>query len=161
MPGHGRRCPREEADGVVAEVLWVDRFGNCQLNVGPDELADWASTCGRSSIGDDGACGHAGDARSPSSAPARSGWWSTRTACWRWCSTSARPPRSSASRPATQSCSPSSTTTAAPSAGGVTVTGHAAPRPVACAAMRPATTLTLGLLLVAILVAGVISLLRL
>jgi S-adenosylmethionine hydrolase len=30
--------PREEADGVHAEVLWVDRFGNCQLNVSPDEL---------------------------------------------------------------------------------------------------------------------------
>jgi S-adenosylmethionine hydrolase len=31
--------PRQDADGVHAEVLWVDRFGNCQLNVGPDELA--------------------------------------------------------------------------------------------------------------------------
>lgn len=30
--------PREETDGIHAEVLWVDRFGNCQLNVGPDEL---------------------------------------------------------------------------------------------------------------------------
>lgn len=34
--------PRDEGDEVVAEVLWVDRFGNCQLNVGPDDLpADW------------------------------------------------------------------------------------------------------------------------
>lgn len=24
--------------GVMAEVMWVDRFGNCQLNVGPDDL---------------------------------------------------------------------------------------------------------------------------
>ena len=31
--------PRTEVDGIHAEVLWVDRFGNCQLNVGPDELA--------------------------------------------------------------------------------------------------------------------------
>jgi S-adenosyl-L-methionine hydrolase (adenosine-forming) len=31
--------PRPETDGIHAEVLWVDRFGNCQLNVGPDELA--------------------------------------------------------------------------------------------------------------------------
>jgi S-adenosylmethionine hydrolase len=31
--------PREENGAVVAEVLWVDRFGNCQLNVGPDEVA--------------------------------------------------------------------------------------------------------------------------
>ncbi len=30
--------PREEVDGIHAEVLWVDRFGNCQLNVSPDEL---------------------------------------------------------------------------------------------------------------------------
>ena len=30
--------PREEGDTLVAEVLWVDRFGNAQLNVGPDDL---------------------------------------------------------------------------------------------------------------------------
>ncbi len=33
--------PRDEDGGLVAEVLWVDRFGNCQINVGPDEIADW------------------------------------------------------------------------------------------------------------------------
>lgn len=34
--------PREEGDAIVAEVLWVDRYGNCQLNVGPDDLpANW------------------------------------------------------------------------------------------------------------------------
>ena len=31
--------PREEGDAVVAEVLWVDRFGNCQLNVDLDQVA--------------------------------------------------------------------------------------------------------------------------
>ncbi|HZR14071.1 MAG TPA: SAM-dependent chlorinase/fluorinase [Acidimicrobiia bacterium] len=31
--------PRDEDDGLAGEVWWVDRFGNCQLNVGPDELA--------------------------------------------------------------------------------------------------------------------------
>lgn len=31
--------PREEDGAVIAEVLWVDRFGNCQLNVDPDEVA--------------------------------------------------------------------------------------------------------------------------
>ena len=31
--------PREEAGALVAEVLWVDRFGNCQINVGPSEVA--------------------------------------------------------------------------------------------------------------------------
>ena len=37
--------PREEAGGLVTEVLWVDRFGNCQLNVGPDDLpAGWGET---------------------------------------------------------------------------------------------------------------------
>src|SRR5262245_36496255 len=30
--------PREVGDTIVAEVLWVDRFGNCELNVGPDGL---------------------------------------------------------------------------------------------------------------------------
>ncbi|HWH36132.1 MAG TPA: SAM-dependent chlorinase/fluorinase [Acidimicrobiales bacterium] len=29
---------RTEAAGLVAEVLWVDRFGNLQLNVGPEEI---------------------------------------------------------------------------------------------------------------------------
>ncbi len=33
--------PREEDGGLVGEVLWVDRYGNCQLNVDPDEIADW------------------------------------------------------------------------------------------------------------------------
>jgi len=34
--------PREAADGGVhAEVLWVDHFGNCQLNVGLDDVAPW------------------------------------------------------------------------------------------------------------------------
>jgi S-adenosylmethionine hydrolase len=32
---------REEDGGIVAEVLWVDRFGNAQLNVDPDEIAAW------------------------------------------------------------------------------------------------------------------------
>jgi len=29
---------RTEGNEVVAEVTWVDRYGNCQLNVGPDEV---------------------------------------------------------------------------------------------------------------------------
>lgn len=32
---------REEDGAIVAEVLWVDRFGNCQLNLGPEDLAGW------------------------------------------------------------------------------------------------------------------------
>jgi S-adenosylmethionine hydrolase len=31
--------PREEGGALVCEVLWVDRFGNAQLNVGPDDLS--------------------------------------------------------------------------------------------------------------------------
>ena len=30
--------PREVEGGVEAEVWWIDRFGNCQLNLGPEEL---------------------------------------------------------------------------------------------------------------------------
>ena len=30
---------RDEGGRVIAEVLWVDRFGNCQLNVDPDDMA--------------------------------------------------------------------------------------------------------------------------
>ncbi|HEY2814628.1 MAG TPA: SAM-dependent chlorinase/fluorinase, partial [Acidimicrobiales bacterium] len=30
---------REEGGAIVAEVLWVDRFGNAQLNVDPEEVA--------------------------------------------------------------------------------------------------------------------------
>ena len=30
--------PQEEGDTIVGEAWWGDRFGNCQLNIGPDEL---------------------------------------------------------------------------------------------------------------------------
>jgi S-adenosylmethionine hydrolase len=36
--------PREERGELVAEVLWVDRYGNCQLNVSPDDLPPLAAT---------------------------------------------------------------------------------------------------------------------
>ena len=29
---------REEGDELITEVLWVDRFGNAQLNIGPDDV---------------------------------------------------------------------------------------------------------------------------
>jgi S-adenosylmethionine hydrolase len=49
MPGMVA-LPRAEADGLHAEVLWVDRFGNCQLNVSPEDLAPgvdvWAVSIG-------------------------------------------------------------------------------------------------------------------
>jgi S-adenosylmethionine hydrolase len=33
--------PRLEEGKLTAEVLWVDRFGNCQLNVGPEDVDGW------------------------------------------------------------------------------------------------------------------------
>lgn len=40
--------PQHEADGSIAgEVWWVDRFGNCQLNVDPDELTAHGGTPGQ------------------------------------------------------------------------------------------------------------------
>lgn len=33
--------PRDEDGGLACEVTWVDRFGNCQLNAGPDDVAEW------------------------------------------------------------------------------------------------------------------------
>jgi hypothetical protein len=35
--------PRQEGEGLMGEVLWVDHFGNCQLNIGPEDIADWTS----------------------------------------------------------------------------------------------------------------------
>jgi len=33
--------PREESGALIVEVTWVDRFGNCQLNVSPEDVASW------------------------------------------------------------------------------------------------------------------------
>jgi S-adenosylmethionine hydrolase len=33
--------PRDEEGAIVGEVLWVDRYGNCQLNIDPDQVASW------------------------------------------------------------------------------------------------------------------------
>ncbi|MGE0138418.1 MAG: S-adenosyl-l-methionine hydroxide adenosyltransferase family protein [Ilumatobacteraceae bacterium] len=43
--------PRDDAGSIVCEVLWVDRFGNCQLNVGPDEVESLGSRV-QVSVGD-------------------------------------------------------------------------------------------------------------
>lgn len=37
---------RLEDEGLVTEVLWVDRFGNMQLNVDPDEVDEWGDRIG-------------------------------------------------------------------------------------------------------------------
>lgn len=39
--------PREvDGDGVRAEVLWIDRSGNCQLNIGLDDVEPWGAAEG-------------------------------------------------------------------------------------------------------------------
>ena len=38
--------PQAEDGQVEAQVWWIDRFGNCQLNVGPDDLAAMGATPG-------------------------------------------------------------------------------------------------------------------
>jgi S-adenosylmethionine hydrolase len=44
--------PKTEDDALRADVLWVDHFGNCQLNIGPDEVDGWGPKV-RVEIGDD------------------------------------------------------------------------------------------------------------
>jgi S-adenosylmethionine hydrolase len=45
--------PQSDDTKVIAQVLWVDRYGNAQLNVGPDDLpagfGERLSTCGAAS----------------------------------------------------------------------------------------------------------------
>jgi S-adenosyl-L-methionine hydrolase (adenosine-forming) len=38
--------PSDTADGLAAEVLWVDTYGNVQLNVGPDDIEGWGDRIG-------------------------------------------------------------------------------------------------------------------
>lgn len=38
--------PRQEGSSVAGEVFWVDRFGNLQLNVDPEELSALGATLG-------------------------------------------------------------------------------------------------------------------
>lgn len=39
--------PRIERDKIECEVLWVDRFGNCEVNVSPEELASIGAELGK------------------------------------------------------------------------------------------------------------------
>lgn len=32
-----------EDGGLIVEVLWIDRYGNVQLNIGPEDLKDWGN----------------------------------------------------------------------------------------------------------------------
>ena len=112
--------PRTEADGIHAEVLWVDRFGNCQLNVGPDELAALTTaaatataTSSPSSVATSGAA-LGWSPRSASWRRAPSASCSTARACTPWPSTAALPPPSWPSDQETpSSLGPPATTTTA------------------------------------------------
>ena len=42
----------DHGDGLRCEVTWVDRYGNCQLNVGPDDIAHLGQVV-RVVVGDD------------------------------------------------------------------------------------------------------------
>jgi S-adenosylmethionine hydrolase len=35
--------PRDEDGTIVGEILWVDRYGNCQVNVDPEAVETWGS----------------------------------------------------------------------------------------------------------------------
>lgn len=39
--------PQPQDEGLAGEVWWIDRFGNCQLNIGPDELRSLGGEPGR------------------------------------------------------------------------------------------------------------------
>src|SRR2546421_167943 len=43
---------REESGVLVADVLWVDRYGNAQLNVDPSDVESWGDRI-RLRFGDD------------------------------------------------------------------------------------------------------------
>ncbi len=41
LPGLLPVGERQPDGSFTAEILWIDRFGNAQLNLGPDDLGDW------------------------------------------------------------------------------------------------------------------------
>ena len=69
---------RDENGGIVAEVLWVDRYGNVQINVDGEEAARGsARRCGSNGASRAGSC--AACRPTPMSVPATWGSWSTPT----------------------------------------------------------------------------------
>ena len=82
---------RVEDEVLQAQVLWVDHFGNAQLNVDPDEIADYGDLV-------EVAVGNVRRAarrwvRTSSWARARWVCWWTATGWFRWCSTAPLPRR--------------------------------------------------------------------
>ena len=70
--------PREERGALVAEVLWVDRFGNAQLNVGPEDLSGWGEVV-RLTWGDNVRTARLSSPPSTRSGRGRSAWCSIPT----------------------------------------------------------------------------------
>ena len=85
---------RPEGAGLAAEVLWVDRFGNAQLNLGADDVDGWGDRV-RLRLGRGRSAAPSSSAPTAPSGPARSAWWSTPTGCWPCASTGDRRPTSS------------------------------------------------------------------
>ena len=137
--------------GLRCEVTWVDAFGNCQLNVGPDDVAHFGQVL-RLVIGDD-----VRSARVVSHLPTSMGEPSAQssipTEWWLWLSTAARPPMPYESRLAMPFLS--------------LLERRGPPRPSPCGHrtrvihVRPATTLTIALLIGIIMAAGIVNLLML
>ena len=114
--------PQSDDTRVIAQVLWVDRYGNAQLNVGPDDLP---ATFGerielRCASPTDPTAAWCAARREPHRLPrwvvAPSASSSTRPGCSlsRW--TNARRPTNSASPPVTRSrsCRPTTSSSPAP-----------------------------------------------
>lgn len=43
---------REEDGELLGDVMWIDRYGNCQINVDPDDIDDWGDSL-QMKIGED------------------------------------------------------------------------------------------------------------
>ena len=71
---------REEGGELVGEVLWVDRFGNAQLNVGPEDVDGWGDQI-QLRFGDTVRTARPRGLVRPDRRR-RSGWWSTPTGSW-------------------------------------------------------------------------------
>ena len=154
--------PRTETDGIHAEVLWVDRFGNCQLNVGPDELA--SLTAGQRRRAGDVVtvmCGEQRRGAGPCQNVRRLGDGSHRPRARQpgHVRPGARPAvrrRRAGARSRRRRRVERRRRRHEP----LSRRRSISPAPVASVAVRPATTLTIALLLALILVAGVITLMR-
>ncbi len=85
--------PRPEGDALIGEVLWVDRYGNCQLNVDPDEVEGWGDRIQLKWTRPTEGTRTATRVRTYDEiGPARSAWSPTATACSRSRSTGGAPP---------------------------------------------------------------------